>query len=1175
MKLQPTLVILALLFFQVTYGQWEDLESSINDDLTGVVFFENNGLVSGRNGLYTTTTYGIGDSSWKRFSISDNNINSSIYENTEFTHCTAKTTATGDSGVIYACGKNASNEKPVIFKIHLPSLEYEIIVIEEFQGSINKIAYDETEDKFYGVGDNGLYFSFYDNNYTIISTNFEDDFLSLDLYNGGISIGANNYVLMSLDPDTPNSFTQNNTPGAIHKDISDDGGYSYSVGNNYMRLSTGSVKYSNRFSYGALNGQAIIKHSGVHLIATDHGIFKSDTSYSYLEWQPSSSKHSINSFWESTNNSSLIYACGDNGTILKTENLGGATSPHVTLDVYGACVGNYVAIKSFSGSSKYCTFYVNGNYIKGGCTSYFSHRFEEIGEHEISIKGKNSEGEESTYTTTIHIVPKPDTEKAINVIDNILCKDQPLQIEIIDSEENVEYSLRKEGSYDYFGTSAVGDGSTIVLTSIPLETGEYYISASNTLANCSRRFNDSFLVTVEQTEAEFTPNLINAKLNETVTFSERTTDAANFEWSFPENSSIASSNLSAPQAKFSSLGSTEALLKTWSNDGCYDEITKEGPYIYQDLGHTEHSWSFINGGKDPKWNGSYTEDIGHMAPTENGFILCGHNNFSTLNSNIGKSHTFNEPGAYAAKYDRNGTLRWIVYTDIFRDEIHYSVQDNEGNVYITGNSRGYFIDSTGFKLDLDNGLSNFLIKLDSTGKIIWEIQGQYINFNKLFIDKDNNLLASGVFDYLRPNNIYLNGEIVADLDDTVNESPTQFSYSGHVFAKISPEGEIIWNNKMLISATNGSDIVHLGFDESNNIYLTGRFEHRAEFYSAGSNNYETLLGETGNYGGKLFLSKFTPNGQLLWKTRSLTYNVKNDGTTPSSMVTDADGNCYISGQNSVDGTFLDERDNYLHTFENTDGTLTQVNIGAFFVLKVNSNGVCQWIQGGKKSYYGNGLKIIKNGNELAVLGHIADRVENQVSTTFTGTNGNSIDLNLKKQDYFIAVYDTFGNLKRIIQNADNNPDQNGFDQTWGKPSFFKGYGQNYFISYNLGFYNYQDTIMKYYDFGNELSSLNGKEGVVTRFKESDGIIHFPSSLSSNRPVLEAKLKITPNPVKDYLNISGVSEISKIRIYNSLGQLIPIKSSMGKIKVAHLNTGIYIIKIEGSNKKTTTRKFIKL
>ena len=59
MKSIPLSILVFFLSLQMSFSQWEIINTGINDDFTGTVFLDNNGLLAGHNGLYYTSNYGI------------------------------------------------------------------------------------------------------------------------------------------------------------------------------------------------------------------------------------------------------------------------------------------------------------------------------------------------------------------------------------------------------------------------------------------------------------------------------------------------------------------------------------------------------------------------------------------------------------------------------------------------------------------------------------------------------------------------------------------------------------------------------------------------------------------------------------------------------------------------------------------------------------------------------------------------------------------------------------------------------------------------------------------------------------------------------------------------------------------------------------------------------------
>jgi len=69
------------------------------------------------------------------------------------------------------------------------------------------------------------------------------------------------------------------------------------------------------------------------------------------------------------------------------------------------------------------------------------------------------------------------------------------------------------------------------------------------------------------------------------------------------------------------------------------------------------------------------------------------------------------------------------------------------------------------------------------------------------------------------------------------------------------------------------------------------------------------------------------------------------------------------------------------------------------------------------------------------------------------------------------------------------------------------------------------------------------------------------------------ISIYPNPTNDKLFIQGLSDATKVSIYNVLGKLVLSQTISKEIDVNNLQSGIYIIKI-ADEQKEIVRKFIK-
>ncbi|SHI45688.1 reprolysin-like metallopeptidase [Flavobacterium terrae] len=72
----------------------------------------------------------------------------------------------------------------------------------------------------------------------------------------------------------------------------------------------------------------------------------------------------------------------------------------------------------------------------------------------------------------------------------------------------------------------------------------------------------------------------------------------------------------------------------------------------------------------------------------------------------------------------------------------------------------------------------------------------------------------------------------------------------------------------------------------------------------------------------------------------------------------------------------------------------------------------------------------------------------------------------------------------------------------------------------------------------------------------------------------SEIRLYPNPTKDFLNISSVSEDATFRVFNLMGQIIlDGKIANGTIDVSRLSNGNYVIEVS-NNGTSTTKRFIK-
>ena len=73
---------------------------------------------------------------------------------------------------------------------------------------------------------------------------------------------------------------------------------------------------------------------------------------------------------------------------------------------------------------------------------------------------------------------------------------------------------------------------------------------------------------------------------------------------------------------------------------------------------------------------------------------------------------------------------------------------------------------------------------------------------------------------------------------------------------------------------------------------------------------------------------------------------------------------------------------------------------------------------------------------------------------------------------------------------------------------------------------------------------------------------WPDTLSTMTPE-ETQIAVYPNPTNDFVQLSGISPDAKIQVFNSNGQLLNVKTNLGKIFLPA--KGLYLIRIVDENK----------
>ncbi len=201
------------------------------------------------------------------------------------------------------------------------------------------------------------------------------------------------------------------------------------------------------------------------------------------------------------------------------------------------------------------------------------------------------------------------------------------------------------------------------------------------------------------------------------------------------------------------------------------------------------------------------------------------------------------------KYDPDGDTVWTArYSGpgSNSDQAHCLAVDDNGNVYVTGQSKG-----SGSNFDCTT------VKYDSDGVQQWVARH---NGPDNGIDSGQKLVVD---DY---GNVYVAGYIHISGD-------TDYDY---ITIKYNSDGDTLWTAVYHGPGPTGGDFPFgIALDNEYNVFVTGK----SEGVGAASNDYLTI--------------KYSNDGIIQWATR---YNGPgNGGDVANDIKVDADGNCYVAG----------------------------------------------------------------------------------------------------------------------------------------------------------------------------------------------------------------------------------------------------------------------------------------
>lgn len=356
-------------------------------------------------------------------------------------------------------------------------------------------------------------------------------------------------------------------------------------------------------------------------------------------------------------------------------------------------------------------------------------------------------------------------------------------------------------------------------------------------------------------------------------------------------------------------------ISEFESEGSYDvfiqKLDSNGNYIWcKTIGGS--TWDYVS---DIKF-----DDIGNI------YVVGSFGETADLNPSAGSSlYTSNgENDVFVMKLNVTGDLLWLKHYGGAGHDVATDIElDDNNNIYITGTFQNTvdFNPNAGVNSFTAQGLrDSYILKLTSDGQFTW---AKHLKSNG-----GNAYVTS--FGIAIDNNGYL--YTVGSFNNTVELEPDSGMYSfyaEHVdgfIQKLDTDGAILWAKQYT-----GSQVeypIKITNDDNGDLLVTGVFMDSVDFDLGPGENYMF----SGDFSIDVFIQKLTTNGDFIW----VNHLEGGSRDVPNAIVTDPDGNVYITGE---------FKDNLQAELESGVQNIISEGFNDIFIYGVDIDGNSIWLKG--------------------------------------------------------------------------------------------------------------------------------------------------------------------------------------------------------------------------------------
>ena len=509
------------------------------------------------------------------------------------------------------------------------------------------------------------------------------------------------------------------------------------------------------------------------------------------------------------------------------------------------------------------------------------------------------------------------------------------------------------------------------------------------------------------------------------------------------------------------------------------------------------------------------------------------------------SNTFNVSspsgtGIFISKHTPSGSFVWgqtVPGSSGTSLNITVMSTDTNGNTYIIG------------RADSNGVFSTYMLKYDPNGNNVWtkQINGTINATRRIVFDSQGNFYITGSLS---------TGTSPIDFDPspfgTANINPST-SFILSYLAKYNPQGEYVWAKTIAQTGSASTQNVRDIQIKDNSLYVTGLYNGTIIFNSTTNVSFDAQFSLAG------YVAKYDLNGNNQFAGVFINIDPAVNFTSSSESITlDNEGNFYVT-------TYLEGSVDF-DLSPNSEYYLTSSNDGAggdyisYVISKYSSNGTFLWAKSINSQNFDSGLysrqiySFINTNNELILSGVTTGSVDFDPSTNnFVITT----PLNSYIGNIFMAKYNRNNGDFIWANKIDSNtePFLNCVSMNNNQDLFISG-----------AFSEAAD-----FDLSSGVQTLTSANPFWTdRFwaKYATSLLGLEENIISN------DYSVYPNPTTGILNFKSETNISKVVIYNMLGQLVQqenINALEGSINISDLAQGTYIVKVNDVAKGHTIIK----